>query len=66
MQMLASLSDDQFALIGCGVALVFSFGLMSLSYFLGSARQTSEAADTLRFETARTENDQDRPVRHAA
>jgi hypothetical protein len=66
MLMLASLSDDQFALIGCGVALVFSFGLMSLSYFLGSARQTAETADTIRFESLRTETEQERPVRHAA
>lgn len=50
MQLLA-LSDDNVALIGCAVALTFSFGLMSLSYFFGSARTTEQTADTIRFET---------------
>ena len=39
MSFLEYLSDDQIALIGCGLALVASFGLMSLTYTVRQAVQ---------------------------
>jgi hypothetical protein len=35
--MTPTLTDDQFALVGCVVALIVSGTLMSLSYYLGRA-----------------------------
>jgi hypothetical protein len=37
--MLASLSDDQIAQLGCVGALTIAIGITSLSYWLGSARK---------------------------
>ncbi len=37
MSFLEYLSDDQIALIGCGLALVASFGLMSITFSLKQA-----------------------------
>lgn len=37
--MLASLSDDQIAQLGCLGAMTIAIGITSLSYWLGSARK---------------------------
>ena len=50
MSILAALSDDQLAVIGGGVVLLASVGLMSLSYAFGGARRSNEPVDTVRFE----------------
>lgn len=65
MLMLAALSDDQVALIGCAVALVFSFGLMSLTYVFGSARQNQQRPDTVQFPVHQVTSD-DQQKRRAA
>ncbi len=47
MQLAATFSDDQIALLGCAAALVTTGTLMSLSYFLGRAfRQNEEHRPT--------------------
>lgn len=48
--LLASLSDEQTVLLGCGVVMAFSIGLLSASYHFGAGRQNSNQADTVRFE----------------
>lgn len=48
--LLASLSDEQTVLLGCGVVMALSIGLLSLSYHFGAGRQNQEQADTVRFE----------------
>ena len=50
MSILAALSDDQMALVGGGVVLLASVGLMSLSYVFGGARRSDQSAETVRFE----------------
>ena len=51
MSVLAALSDDQMALVGGGVVLLASVGLMSLSYVFGSARRSDQSVDTVPFES---------------
>jgi hypothetical protein len=43
MDFLKGLSDDQFALLGCAVALVSTGSLMTLSYFIGPGRALAAA-----------------------
>ena len=42
MEIFEGLSDDQTALAGCALALVFSATLMSLSYYIGRVFQNRE------------------------
>lgn len=67
MDLLASLSDEQTVLMGCGLMLVASIGMLSLSYHFGAGRQKQETgeADTLRFERREVEA-QDESQRRAA
>jgi hypothetical protein len=43
MDFVRSLSDDQFALLGCAVALVCTGSLMTLTYYLGPGRALAAA-----------------------
>lgn len=40
MDIFSGLTDDQFALIGCAIALVVTGGLMSISHHIGNARRS--------------------------
>ncbi|MAG92226.1 MAG: hypothetical protein CMJ48_00530 [Planctomycetaceae bacterium] len=42
MSFLSNATDDQLALMGCGVALAVSFGLMFVSFYFGKARRNPE------------------------
>ena len=66
MSILAALSDDQMALVGGGVVLLASVGLMSLSYAFGGARRSNSQADTVRFETRVDAQQKDESSRRAA
>ncbi|MDA0590113.1 MAG: hypothetical protein O2820_19260 [Planctomycetota bacterium] len=52
MDLLNNPSDDHIAAIGCVLAFVVSGGLMYVSFFVGQIGQKSEKSDTVRFETA--------------
>ncbi|MDA1013438.1 MAG: hypothetical protein O3A00_03170 [Planctomycetota bacterium] len=54
MDIFSQLTDDQFALIGCGFAFAVCGGLLSLSYHFGQvSRHQNEQPQTLSFpETA--------------
>ena len=39
MQFFSQLSDDQFALLGCAVALIVTGTMMSLSHYIGLSKQ---------------------------
>ncbi len=66
MSILAALSDDQMALVGGGVVLLASVGLMSLSYAFGGARRSDEPANIVRFESRTQDQQQDESKRRAA
>ena len=66
MSILAALSDDQMALVGGGVVLLASVGLMSLSYVFGSARRSDQSADTVPFESRVEAQQQKESSRRAA
>ena len=66
MSILAALSDDQMALVGGGIVLLASVGLMSLSYVFGGARRSDQQADTVRFEGRVDAQSQDESSRRAA
>jgi len=42
MELFNNASDDQIALMGCAVALLFSGGLMYVSFFVGRHGQTQD------------------------
>lgn len=42
MELVNNASDDQIALVGCAAALLFSGGLMYVSFFLGRHEQNEE------------------------
>jgi len=42
MELFNNASDDQIALMGCAAALLFSGGLMYLSFFVGRHKQDEE------------------------
>lgn len=42
MEIFQNASDDQIALMGCAAALLFSGGLMYVSYFVGQGRQSRD------------------------
>jgi len=66
MDLLNNPSDDQVALMGCAAALLFSGGLMYVSYFVGRLRQTDDTkARSIPMEPTRTA-DSDSPERKAA
>ena len=50
MQFFSQLTDDQFALLGCAVALIVTGTMMSLSYYIGQAnqRRTPKTTRTLK------------------
>ena len=52
MDLLNNPSDDHIAAFGCVLAFVVSGGLMYVSFFVGQIGQKSEKSDTVRFETA--------------
>ena len=51
MDFFSQLSDDQVALIGCGVALAVCSGLFAISYHFGQSQKASgeSEATTLKF-----------------
>ena len=65
MTLLASLSDEQSVLLGCGLLMAVSIGLLSLSYHFGAGRQNQERPDTVRFERRETETHQESERRAA-
>lgn len=70
------LTDDQIALIGCGIALIVSGTIMSLSYYIGrGSRSEASQLDRLQGDviplikhpaTAETANQQPQTVRRDA
>jgi len=53
MDLFQNASDDQIALAGCLAALLFSGGLMYLSFFVGRLRQQPSESQSIRLETRR-------------
>lgn len=50
MDIFSQLTDDQVALIGCGLAFAVCGGLLSLSYHLGQAKEKKDRPqETLAF-----------------
>jgi hypothetical protein len=49
MELMSGLTDDQTALAGCVIALVVCGVVMTLSSFVGRARQTGNSARPLRL-----------------
>lgn len=71
MDLAQHLNDDQTALIGCGLALLASGGLMWASYFVGQAwrrerREADPGPATIRVSEARPQAAASRPARKAA
>jgi hypothetical protein len=54
MDFFNTLSDDQFALIGCAVAFCLFGGLMSLSYYVGSHGRSDEDQKSSNLELLKT------------
>ena len=54
MDFFKTLSDDQFALIGCAVAFCLFGGLMSLSYYVGSHGRSGEEKQSSNLELLKT------------
>lgn len=46
MQIFSQLTDDQFALLGCAVALIVTGTMMSLSYYIGQSRRQQDRQTT--------------------
>jgi len=53
MEIFRNLTDDQLALLGCVVALVFSGTVMALSHFIGRARREDRLRDGQTQDTIR-------------
>ncbi len=65
MEIFQNASDDQIALMGCAAALLFSGGLMYVSYFVGHGRRSSENQTAIPLEQSR-ETQRDESTRRAA
>ncbi len=65
MEIFQNASDDQIALMGCAAALLFSGGLMYVSYFVGQGRRSSEHQAAILMEQNR-EAQRDESTRRAA
>lgn len=60
MDLFSGLTDDQFALFGCVIALVVTGGLMSISHHIGNARRRTVSPRRFSYEQAKSEREQDR------
>ncbi|MBI1313150.1 hypothetical protein GC176_17810 [bacterium] len=65
MEIFQNASDDQIALMGCAAALLFSGGLMYVSYFVGQGRRSSESQPAIPLDQSR-ETQSDKSTRRAA
>jgi hypothetical protein len=60
MDLFSGLSDDQFALAGCAIALIVTGGLMSISHFIGDARRKSTEPRRVSYEEHKSQKEQRR------
>jgi hypothetical protein len=62
LELWKSLSDDQIALVGCAAALLLMGTIMSLSYYIGRGRVSSEAQKARKSVAFESEAGRSQPV----
>ena len=66
MDLFSGLSDDQFALAGCAIALIVTGGLMSISHHIGNARRKVVEPRRFSYEEHKSREDQRRETMRPA
>lgn len=68
MDLFTNPTDDQLALMGCGLALFVSAAMMYFSFYLGPMRnqQQSNSQESIQLGTDRTQKTQSESTRKAA
>jgi len=66
MDLFSGLSDDQFALMGCAIALIVTGGLMSISHHIGNARRKVAEPRRFSYEEHKSQEDKQRETMRPA